>query len=88
MISALLAGLIILLSLQAVDSLSVSSSRRSEPQLFTIPLQRRVTERTDIHPLMVRVQFSNCSEYRIYIYILFDSFCNCVLIAVFVDWQR
>lgn len=69
MISALLAGLIILLSLQAVDSLSVSSSRRSEPQLFTIPLQRRVTERTDIHPLMVRVQFSNCSEYRKYIYI-------------------
>jgi len=49
-ISALLAGLIILLSLHAVDSLSIS--RRSEPQLFTLPLQR-IPERTDIHPQML-----------------------------------
>jgi len=50
MISALLAGLIILLSLHAVDSLSVS--RRSEPQLLTLPLHP-IPKRTDIHPQML-----------------------------------
>ena len=60
-ISTLLAGLIILLSLHAVDSLFVSI-RRSESQFFTLPL-RRIQQRSDIHPQIVRDQMSNCFEY-------------------------
>jgi hypothetical protein len=55
MISTLLAGLIILLSLHAVDSLS--PSRRSEPQLFTLPI-RPIPRPSNIHPQIVRDQFS------------------------------
>lgn len=47
MISTLLAGLIIFLSLHAVDSLS--PSRRSEPQLFTLPI-RPIPRPSNIHP--------------------------------------
>lgn len=60
MISTLLAGLIILLSLQAVDSLS--PPRRSEPQLLTFPISP-IPQPTNIHPQIVSDQFSNCSEY-------------------------
>ena len=60
-ISTLLAGLIILLSLHAVDSLSVSI-RRPESQFFTLPLNR-IQQRSDIHPQIVRDQIPNCSEY-------------------------
>lgn len=54
-ISTLLAGLIILLSLHAVDSLFVSI-RRPESQFSTLPL-RRIQQRSDIHPQIVRDQF-------------------------------
>ena len=60
MISTLLAGLTFFLSFHAVDSLSVS--RRSEPQLFTVPL-KRISEPDNIHPQIVSDQISNCSEY-------------------------
>ena len=51
MISMLLAGLIILLSIHTVDSSSLYVSRRSEPQLFTLPLKR--LSRRDVHPEIV-----------------------------------
>jgi hypothetical protein len=60
MIPTLLAGLIILLSLHTVDSLSVS--RRSEPQFFTLPL-KPIPQPSNIHPQIVRHQFSNFLEY-------------------------
>ena len=53
-ISTLLAGLIILLSLHAVDSLFVSI-RRSESQFLTLPLKR--IQQRDIHPQIVSDQF-------------------------------
>ena len=49
----LLAGIIVLLSLQAVDSLSLLK-RRSEAQLITLPL-KRIEQRSDLHPQIVRV---------------------------------
>lgn len=48
MSTLLVAGIIFLLSLQAVDSLSISK-RRSESQLLTLPLTR-IRQRSDIHP--------------------------------------
>jgi len=61
-IPTLFAGLIILLSLHAVDSLFVPI-RRPEPKFFTLPL-KRIQQRSDVHPQVVRVQnFPNCSEY-------------------------
>lgn len=53
-IATLFASLVILLSLQAVDSLFVST-RRPESQFFTLPL-RRIQQRSDIHPQIVRDQ--------------------------------
>lgn len=81
MISTLLAGLIILLSLHAVDSLS---PRRSEPRLLTLPI-RPIPRPTNIHPQIVRDLFSNCSEY--FKLTLLGSFCKWTLIAVLDDWQ-
>ena len=82
--STLLAGLIVLLSLHAVDSLFVSI-RRPEPQFFTLPL-RRIQQRSDIHPQIVRDQiFPTVLNIPIE---HFGSSCKCALIAVFVDWQR
>jgi hypothetical protein len=70
--------------LHAVDSLFVSI-RRPESQFFTLPL-KRIQQRSDIHPQIVRDQIPNCSEYPQNEQ--FGSSCKCALIAVFVDWQR
>jgi len=62
-ISTLLAGLIILLSLHAVDSLFVST-RRSESQFFTLPL-RSIQQRSDIHPQILLQMHINRSIRRL-----------------------
>lgn len=49
-LSALLAGLVILLSLEAVHSLSIQKKRN--PQLVTVPL-KRIPLRSDVHPRIV-----------------------------------
>ena len=83
MISTLLAGLTILLSLHAVDSLS--ASRRSEPQLFTLPLKRISQPDNNTHPVIVRDNLPTVrnipNEHCL------RSVCKIALIAVLFDWQ-
>ena len=77
------AGLIFLLFLQAVNSLSVSN-RGPESQSLTFPL-KRIQQRSDIHPQIVRDKFPivlNTQNEQ------FCSSCKCTSIAVFIGWQR